>query len=65
MKFQSYELEALAVVELLERFKYYVYGKQIRVITDCNALRTTMEKRELIPRIARWWLRIQEFDIEP
>ncbi|XP_039496339.1 uncharacterized protein LOC120454862 isoform X2 [Drosophila santomea] len=23
-----------------------------------------MEKRELIPRIARWWLRIQEFDIE-
>jgi len=23
-----------------------------------------MEKRELIPRIARWWLRIQEFDID-
>jgi len=23
-----------------------------------------MEKRELIPRIARWWPRIQEFDIE-
>jgi len=23
-----------------------------------------MEKRELIPRIARWWLRIQEFDMD-
>jgi len=36
----------------------------INVITDCNALKTAMEKRDLIPRIARWWLRIQEFDIE-
>jgi transposase InsO family protein len=62
--YHSYELEALAVVESLERFKYYIYGKKIKVITDCNALKTSMEKRELIPRIARWWLRIQEFDIE-
>jgi len=62
--FHSYELEALAVVESLERFKYYVCGKMIKVITDCNALKTAMEKRDLIPRIARWWLRIQEFDIE-
>ena len=37
--FYSYELEALAVVESLERFKYYVYGKKIKVITDFNALR--------------------------
>ncbi|BFF91641.1 uncharacterized protein DMAD_09873 [Drosophila madeirensis] len=62
--YHSYELEALAVVESLERFKYYIYGKRIKVITDCNALKTSMEKRELIPRIARWWLRIQEFDID-
>jgi len=62
--YHSYELEALAVVESLERFKYYIYGKRIKVIIDCNALKTSMEKRELIPRIARWWLRIQEFDID-
>ncbi|XP_041451297.1 uncharacterized protein LOC121404945 [Drosophila obscura] len=62
--YHSYELEALAVVESLERFKYYIYGKRIKVVTDCNALKTSMEKRELIPRIARWWLRIQEFDID-
>lgn len=62
--FHSYELEALAVVESLERFKYYVCGEKIKVVTDCNALKTSMKKRELIPRIARWWLRIKEFDIE-
>jgi len=62
--YHSYELDALAVVESLERFKHYIYGKKIKVITDCNVLRTSMEKRELIPRIARWWLRIQEFDID-
>jgi len=60
--YHSYELEALAVVESLERYyKYYIYGKKTKVITDCNALKTSMEKRELI---ARWWLRIQEFDID-
>lgn len=60
----SYELETLAVVEGLERFKYYVFGKPIKVITDCNAVKTAMTKKDLIPRIARWWLRIQEYDID-
>jgi len=38
----TYEPEALAVVESLERFKYYVYRKSIKVITDCSALRTAI-----------------------
>lgn len=61
-KYHSYELEALAVVESLERFRYYLLGKGFRVITDCNSLKQTHEKRAIVPRIARWWLRIQEFD---
>uniref|UniRef100_A0A034WRX5 RNA-directed DNA polymerase n=1 Tax=Bactrocera dorsalis TaxID=27457 RepID=A0A034WRX5_BACDO len=59
--FHSYELEVLAVVSSLERFRYYVQGKEIVVVTDCSAVTTAMHKRELIPRIARWWLRIQDF----
>lgn len=62
--FHSYELETLAVVEGLERFKYYIHGKFIKVLSDCSALKTAMSKRDLIPRIARWWLRIQDFDID-
>ncbi|XP_044573403.1 uncharacterized protein LOC123257649 [Drosophila ananassae] len=34
------------------------------IVTDCNALKSSMDKKELIPRIVRWWLRIQEYDIE-
>lgn len=39
----------------------YLIGKEFKVITDCNALRTTLTERDLVPRIARWWLATQEF----
>lgn len=61
-KFHSYELETLAIVESLQRFKYYLIGKQFKVLTDCAALKSTMQKKELIPRIARWWLKLQDFE---
>lgn len=58
-----YELETLAVVESLKRFRIYFTGIPVKVITDCAALRTTLVKKDLIPRIARWWLTIQDFDL--
>lgn len=62
----SYELETLAVVCALKRFRVYLLGLHFKVYTDCAALRTTLTKRDLVPRIARWWLQIGEytFDIE-
>ncbi|KAK9679001.1 Integrase core domain [Popillia japonica] len=41
-------------------------GIQFKVVTDCNAIRTTLTRRDLVPRIGRWWLAIQEykFDVE-
>lgn len=60
--FHSYELETLAVVCSLRKFRVYLLGKEFKVITDCSALRSTFSKRDLIPRIARWWLTLQEFD---
>lgn len=63
-KYHSYELETLAVVESMERFRFYLLGKHFKVITDCNSLKDTANKQNIIPRIARWWLRIQEFDFE-
>lgn len=63
-KYHSYELEALAVVETLQRFKYYLLNKHFVVFTDCNSLKLSHSKRDLIPRIARWWLKIQEFSFD-
>lgn len=60
--FHSYELETLAVVCALKKFRVFLLGKEFRIVTDCSALRSTFQKRDLIPRIARWWLTLQEFD---
>lgn len=62
----SYELETLAIVCSLKKFRVYLLGVKFKVVTDCHAIRTTLTKRDLVPRIARWWLQISEFtfDIE-
>lgn len=63
-KYASHELEVLAIVESLERFRVYLLGKKFRVVTDCAAVATTKTTKPLVPRIARWWLKLQEFDFE-
>lgn len=59
--FHAYELETLAVVCSLRKFRVYLMGQNFKIITDCSALRSTFLKRDIIPRIARWWLLLQEF----
>lgn len=63
-KYHSYELETLAVVESFKKFRMYLIGINFTLITDCNALKYTKGKKELIPRIARWWLQIQEYTFD-
>lgn len=54
MIYHSYELETLAVVESLKRFEIYISGINFKVVTDCSAVRSTLTKRDLVPRVARW-----------
>jgi hypothetical protein len=63
-KCHSYELETLAVVESLKKFRSYLLEIQFTVITDCNALKATSLKKQIIPRITKWWLQLQEFTFE-
>ncbi|CAD7085358.1 unnamed protein product [Hermetia illucens] len=63
-KYHSHELEVLAIVDSLERFRMFLIGKRFRVITDCAAITSTKNKTPLHPHIARWCLRLQEFDCE-
>lgn len=64
--YHSYELETMAVVLALRYFRVYLLRIEFRVVTDYNALRATFAKRDLLPRIGRWWLEVQEytFDVE-
>lgn len=59
--FHAYELETLAVICSLKKFRVYLFGQSFKIVTDCSALRSTFLKRDLIPRVARWWLLLQEF----
>lgn len=60
----SYDLENLAVIDSLHRFRVYLLGLRFKIITNCNALRTTLTKRDLVSRITRWWIQLQEYDCE-
>lgn len=63
-RYHSFELEALAVVFSIQKFRVYVSGLKFQVVTDCSALRLAWSKRDLSPRIARWWLDLQEYDFD-
>lgn len=63
-KYHSYELEVLAVIEALKKWRIYVLGLKIKVVTDCNAFALTMRKQDVPPRVSRWALFLQEFDYQ-
>lgn len=61
-RYQSYELETLAVVKALQHFRHYLVGINFKVITDCNAVKSTPKKKNLLPRVDRWWVYLQDFN---
>lgn len=60
-RYHSYELEALAIVCALERFRVYLIGIPFVIRTDCNSLKLLENKRDLSPRIGRWFVKLSEF----
>ncbi|GFT46065.1 transposon Tf2-11 polyprotein [Trichonephila clavipes] len=61
-KYSSYELEVLAVVNALKKFRTYLLGNHFKIITDCSAFQKTMDKKDLVTRVARWTLLLEEYD---
>ncbi|GBL87911.1 Retrovirus-related Pol polyprotein from transposon 297 [Araneus ventricosus] len=45
-KYSSYELEALAVIEAVKKFRVYLLGIPFKIVTDCSALEETMQKKK-------------------
>ncbi|GFU85880.1 retrovirus-related Pol polyprotein from transposon 17.6 [Trichonephila clavipes] len=44
-KYSSYELEVLAVVNALKKFRTYLLGNHFKIITDCSAFQKTRTKK--------------------
>lgn len=61
-KYPSIEIEALAIVCSLEKFRVYLLGIPFTIRTDCNSLKQIEGKRDMSPRIARWFVRLAEYD---
>ena len=58
----SYELETLAVVYSLDRFRIYLEGIPFRIVTDCEALVKTLNRQKTTPKIARWALELEKYN---
>lgn len=58
----SYELETMAIVYALRKFRSYLYGVSFKIITDCSALSLTFDKKNMCPKIARWALELQHYN---
>ncbi|XP_074315340.1 uncharacterized protein LOC141651531 [Silene latifolia] len=56
--------ELLAVVYALEKFRSYLLGSKVTIFSDHAALRYLFAKKEAKPRLLRWILLLQEFDLE-
>ncbi|GBN43865.1 Transposon Tf2-9 polyprotein [Araneus ventricosus] len=63
-KLSSYKLEVLSIFEALKKFRSYLLGTNIKIVTDCDAFQKTMQKRDLTPKIARWALLLEEFEYQ-
>lgn len=61
-RYHSYDLETLVIVEAVEHFRVFLYGVHFTVYTDCNSVRATALKKDLHPRVARWWIKLQDYD---
>lgn len=58
------EKEFIAIVVAFEKFRTYLVCLKIIVYTDHAVLRYHITKKEVYPRLIRWVLLLQEFDIE-
>ncbi|KAJ9535221.1 hypothetical protein OSB04_un001694 [Centaurea solstitialis] len=64
LNYSTTEKELLAVVYAIEKFQTYLVGSKVIVYSDHAALKYLMNKKDAKPRLIRWILLLQEFDIE-
>ena len=62
--YSTTEKEMLAMVFACEKFRPYILGSHVIIHTDHAAIKYLMAKKEAKPRLIRWVLLLQEFDLE-
>ena len=64
LNYATTEKEILAIVFAFDKFRPYLIGNKVIVQTDHSTIKYLMTKRDVKPRLIRWVLLLQEFDLE-
>ncbi|CAM8923711.1 unnamed protein product [Rhodiola kirilowii] len=64
MNYSTTEKELLAIVYAFDKFRQYLVGSKTIVFTDHATIKYLLSKKDSKPRLIRWILLLQEFDIE-
>ena len=58
------EKKLLAIVFHFDKFRLYLIGNKVIVFTNHSAIKYLITKKDAKPRLIRWVLLLQEFDVE-
>jgi hypothetical protein len=64
VNYATTEKEFLAIVFAFEKFRSYIVNSKVIVYTDHAAIKYLLSKKDAKPRLIRWILLLQEFDME-
>ena len=64
LNYATTKKELLAIVFTFDKFRPYLIGNRVIVHTDHSAIKYLMTKKDAKPRLIRWVLLLQEFDLE-
>jgi hypothetical protein len=64
LNYATTKKELLAIVFAIDKFRSYLVGANVIVYTDHAALKYLLTKKNVKPRLIRWILLLQEFDLE-
>ena len=62
--YSTTEKEMLAMVFSCEKFRPYILGSHVIILTDHATIKYLMAKKDAKPRLIRWVLLLEEFDLE-
>ena len=64
LNYATTEKELLAVIFAIDKFRSYLVGAKVIVYTDHAALKYLPTKKDAKPRLIRWILLLQNFNLE-